>query len=79
MTSKAKALLRALVGQHMLLLRRGEPVGPFVPFDISEQHQLGISREDLAAVAEELVAAGLCEWASAETLRILPKALEKTL
>lgn len=78
MSPKAKALLRALVADHVLRVRRGEAVVRLTPLDVSERYQLGIARENIEAVAEELVQAELCVWADG-ALALLANALNKTL
>lgn len=79
MTSKAKALLRALVTRHIQRLRAGERAVDLPPADIAAEHELGLAPERVREVADELVTEGLCVWTEEGLLRLLPKALEKTL
>ncbi len=79
LTSKAKALLRSLVAEHMRRVRAGQASIGLVPKDVSDAHGLGIPAADVQSVAEELVAAGLCAWGAEGRLELLKNALEKTL
>jgi len=78
MSPIAKALLRAMVTDHMLRARAGELKVDLSPRAVAEAHHLGIAPELIDRAAEELVEEGLCSQTDAG-LRLLKSALEKTL
>lgn len=79
LTTKAKALLRSLVAEHMKRLRAGQIAIGLVPREVSDAHGLGIAASEIDGVAQQLVDAGLCEWAAGGQIKLLKNALEKTL
>jgi DNA-binding IclR family transcriptional regulator len=78
-TPRAKALLRILVGSHVVRVRKGEREIRLSPIAVINEHGLGIPPSDIDALVDELVREGLGKRTDGGHFELTRKALEKTL